>query len=126
MINPQDAIRIQKILIDEFGGLKGVRDKELLESAISRPFQTFNKKDIYFTPIDKAAALIESILINRPFISGNERIGYVLMRLLLMDYGFDIKTTEDKKYSLILAIVNGSLKFDQIVEWLKDKTSMSL
>jgi death-on-curing protein len=85
MINIQDAIHVHEILIDKFGGAKGVRDLSLLESALSRPFQTFDQKDLYPTPIEKSAALIESILINHPFIDGNKRIGYVLMRLLLMD-----------------------------------------
>jgi death-on-curing protein len=46
MIDSRDAIRIQEILIDRFGGSKGIRDITLLESALSRPFQTFDKKDL--------------------------------------------------------------------------------
>jgi len=44
MIDIQDVIRIHEILIDNFGGSQGIRDRGLLESAISRPFQTFDKK----------------------------------------------------------------------------------
>lgn len=83
MIDIKEIIHIQEILIDKFGGVKGVRDLNLLESAISRPFQTFDNTDLYKSPIEKAAAIIESILINHPFIDGNKRIGYVLMRLML-------------------------------------------
>jgi death-on-curing protein len=52
-----------------------LRDKKFLISALKRPFQTFNGKDLYSTPQSKAAAIIESILINHPFIDGNKRFG---------------------------------------------------
>jgi death-on-curing protein len=74
MIAIQDAIHVQEILIDKFGGTKGIRDYGLLDSALSRPFQTFDQKELYPTPIEKAAALIESIVINHP----NETIAYGL------------------------------------------------
>jgi death on curing protein len=125
MIDSDDAIRIQEILIDKFGGSKGIRDINLLESALSRPFQTFDQKDLYPHPIEKAAALIESILINHPFIDGNKRIGYVLMRLLLMEYGLDIYAKENEKYNFVISIAKGDYKFDTIVKWLKDKTITS-
>ncbi len=121
MIDVGDAIRIQEVLIEKFGGAKGIRELKLLESALSRPFQTFDKKDLYPHPIEKAAALIESILINHPFIDGNKRIGYVLMRLLLMEYRMDIQATEDEKYSFVISIAKGEYKFESIVNWIQGK-----
>jgi hypothetical protein len=52
-----------------------------LESALSRPYQTFDENELYNSPVEKAAALIESIIINHPLIDGNKRFGYVAMRL---------------------------------------------
>jgi len=50
---------------------------------------TFDQKDLYPSPAEKASALIESLISNHPFLDGNKRIGYVLMRYYLLSNGFD-------------------------------------
>ena len=119
MIELQDDLNIHNILIDKFGGSKGVRDQGSLESAINRPFATFEKHDLYPTPSDKAAAILESILINHPFIDGNKRTAYVLMRLLLLNYGFDILADQDDKYKMVISASKGDLRFDEIKNWIE-------
>ncbi len=47
MISIRDAERIHNILIEKFGGLKGIRDSALLDSALKRPFQTLSMEDGY-------------------------------------------------------------------------------
>jgi len=58
MISLNDVIKIHEILIEKFGGKKGIRDIKLLQSALNRPFQTFEKKELYPSAIEKAAALL--------------------------------------------------------------------
>ncbi len=122
MIRTNEAIRIHEILIEKFGGTKGIRNIELLESALFRPFHTFDKNDLYKSPIEKAAALIQSLLINHPFLDGNKRIGYVLMRLFLIDNGLDVFADEEEKYQFVISIAEGVFCFDDIVCWLSAKT----
>ena len=74
--------------------------------------------DLYQNPVQKAAALIESIVKNHPFVDGNKRIGYVLIRLMLLDYGLDIISTQDEKYDFVIDIASGRLDFDQICDWI--------
>lgn len=119
MISIGEVLKIHNQLIEKFGGTKGIRDKAALESAIFRPFATFNQKDLYPNPIDKAAAVLESMLINHPFIDGNKRTGYVLMRLILLQHGFDIGTTQAKKYDFVMAVAKGEMNIDTIKSWLK-------
>jgi len=118
MIEFLDAINIQKILIERFGGATGIRDRGLLESALSRPYQTFDGKELYDTPSKKATAVIESIVINHPFIDGNKRFGYVAMRLTLMESGQDIFASQQEKYDFVIKIAKGELKFEGINNWI--------
>jgi death on curing protein len=118
MISVKDAKEIHKLLIDTFGGAHGSRDLTALDAALARPFQTFENNELYTSPIQKAAALIESILINHPFIDGNKRTGYVLMRFFLIDNGLDINASQQEKYNLVISIASGQIKFEEIVEWL--------
>ena len=121
MIDIKDVLNIHNILIDKFGGSKGIRDIGLLESAINRPFATFDNKDLYPTPTEKAAAILESILINHPFLDGNKRTAYVLMRLILLENGLDISSDQDEKYLMIIDASIGKLRFENIRDWIQGR-----
>jgi death on curing protein len=122
MISTSDVIEIHEILIREFGGANGLRDKSALDSALARPFQTFDNSQLYPSILEKAAALIESLLVNHPFIDGNKRTGYTVLRLYLFQYGIDLLASSENKYEFIINIASGTLKFAGIVEWLKQNT----
>ena len=62
MIDLETTLKIHDLLIDEFGGTRGIRDRSLLDSALNRPFQTFDGELLYPTLIDQSAAIIESIV----------------------------------------------------------------
>ena len=118
MIEEKEVLEIHSKLIKAFGGSHGIRDRTLLESAIYRPFMTFDGKDLYETSIEKASAILESIVKNHPFIDGNKRTGYVLMRLLLLANGLDIVATQKEKYDLVIDIIAGKLDFEGIKGWI--------
>ncbi|MEQ9308046.1 MAG: Fic family protein [Balneolaceae bacterium] len=122
MISEKEVFEIHSILIERFGGANGVRDKELLDSALNRPYQTFDGNELYPTPIDKAAAILESIVKNHPFTDGNKRTGYVLARLLLMNEHLDIVAEQEEKYEFVISISTGELSYDQIKDWLHKRT----
>ena len=119
MISQLETEELHKTLIEKFGGTYGLRDAGALQSALHRPFQTFNSTDLYPTTLEKAAALIESILNNHPFIDGNKRTGYVVTLLFLMSNGYDIATEQDTKYKFVIDIASGKMKFDEILDWLR-------
>jgi death-on-curing protein len=122
MIPIKDILTIHKELIDNFGGSHGVRDLISLESALARPFQTYDNTELYKTSLDKASALIESLLINHPFVDGNKRIGYTVLRLFLLQHGLDFTASQASKYDFVIAIATGNLKFEGILSWLTTNT----
>jgi death-on-curing protein len=83
VIGFETTLKIHNLLIDEFGGTRGIRDRSLLDSALIRPFQTFGGELLYPTSLDQSAAIVESIIKNHPFHDGNKRTGYTLMRLAI-------------------------------------------
>jgi death-on-curing protein len=121
MIDSKTAEEVHDILIDKFGGSGGLRDMGLLLSALARPYATFDKQELYPTAIEKASAIFESIIINHPFIDGNKRTAYVLLRLTLLEYDFDISATQNEKYEFAIAASKGDIKIDEIKLWIKEK-----
>jgi len=118
MIDSKEVLTIHEILIEKFGGLKGVRDINVLLSALNRPFATFDGEELHKTINEKAAALIESLVKNHAFIDGNKRTGYVIMRLFMMQNGFDINASYTEKYDFVIDIASGKSEIHEIVNWI--------
>jgi len=122
MIDKAFVIKIHEMLINEYGGTHGIRDINGLESAIARPFASFDRTELYPTVFSKAAALIESLISNHPFIDGNKRVGYFCLRFFLRTHNFDIQATQQDKYNFVISIASGKLPFEEIVKWIKEKS----
>jgi len=122
MISEADILLLHEFSILDYGGAKEIRDRNLLLSAINRPFQTFDGKELYPEPFEKAAALGESLIINHPFVDGNKRTALLAMLALLKEYGIDLSVTDNDLYSFIIKMSTGEKKFEDIVAWLKAKS----
>ena len=118
MISLNDVLFIHKKLIEQYGGSYGVRDQSLLESALQRPFTTYDQQDLYPTPIIKATALLESIITNHPFVDGNKRTGYFLFRAFLLEFDLDISLNDEKKYTFVIDIASGKLKGEELTSFV--------
>lgn len=125
MITKEIILSLHELSIKEYGGSHGLRDEGLMESAIARPYQTFGGDDLYPTPIEKAAAIAESVIINHPFVDGNKRTGFLAMLAVLGEADIVLTAEKDEIYSLVIDISTGEKSFDEIVEWLKKNTNTS-
>lgn len=119
IITIRQVLILHELQIEKYGGLSGIRDTGMLQSAIGRPFATFGGNDLYPDIFTKTAALIQSIIKNHPFLDANKRSAFVSAATLLEmnGYGFFAANKEVVKY--MLAVANENLTVDQISEWLK-------
>jgi len=121
MIDLHEVLDFHNELIEKHGGANGVRDINLLLSALARPYMTFDQQELYPTPAAKAAAIFESIVINHPFMDGNKRTAFLLLRLILQDYDHDVSAEEDDKYEMTISASTGNLRFEGIVGWIEER-----
>ena len=109
-----EAIEAHRLLIEEFGGLAGVRDMALLESAISRP-----QNGYYGNLIDEASALMESLANKHPFHDGNKRISFVMTDTMLRANGYFLDAEAAEAYQAITeAMERHEFRFPMIRAWI--------
>jgi death-on-curing protein len=108
--------------IKEHGGSPGVRDKGLLDSALSRPRNRF-AYDSDSDLCDLAASYGFGIARNHPFIDGNKRVAFQAMYLFLGLNGLRIDASEEEVVALMLTLARSELDESDLAAWLKDHTS---
>jgi len=124
MFDIQTVIALHDEVVKKYGGSLGVREPGSLDAALNRPFQTFGGEDLYNDVFHKAAALIESIILNHPFVDGNKRTGFLLCASFLLDNNIRLTATENARYDFVVNISTGSLSFEEIVSWLQQNTEV--
>lgn len=120
-IEPLDTevvLRIHSAAIARFGGLDGVRDEGLLESALAQPFQTFGGEELYPTLAQKAARYAYGIASNHPFADGNKRTATAVLGTFLRMNGCRFKPRHDELLATMLGVVDGSVSCEQFAEWV--------
>ena len=111
---------LYKLMIEETGGSFGIRDENLLNSALNGIFQTFDGKDLYPTKEEKGALLGYALISNHAFIDGNKRIGVYVMLTFLEVNGIRIKCTDSELIELGLGVAAGEIKYEELLDWILD------
>ncbi|MEU3363401.1 type II toxin-antitoxin system death-on-curing family toxin [Streptomyces pseudogriseolus] len=108
----EDAVDDQRI---------AVRDAGLLESAVHRPSASMFGQEAYADLFDKAAALLQSLAVNHPFVDGNKRTAWVSCVVFLALNGVQLRPDIDAAEQLVIAVATGRLdEFKGISEALRD------
>jgi death on curing protein len=110
-----EASAIHQRLIDAFGGVAGLRDKGLLESALFRP-QTGYYDDL----AQMAAALFESLIINHPFVDGNKRMAFFSCDVFLRLNGWKLDVGADAGYEFIIrSLEQDQCDYSHLLPWIQ-------
>jgi death-on-curing protein len=78
-------------------------------------------RGFYSSPLEKAASLGESLIINHPFLDGNKRTAFLALWALLKEYGIELEVANDDLYHFIISMSTGESKYEDIVAWLNSK-----
>ena len=118
----QDIFELHAQLESAFVLSPGVRDENLLASAVYTPFQTFMGNDLYPSIYDKAAQLCYGIANNHPFTDGNKRTALHSMYVYLIINGFDIMATQQDAENMIIDVAAGNMTNTELGQWLQKNT----
>ena len=118
----QDIYELHTQLENAFVLSSGVRDENLLASAVNTPFQTFMGNNLYPSIYDKAAQLCYGIANNHPFTDGNKRTALHSMYVYLILNGLDITATQQDVENMIIDVAAGNMTNTELAQWLRENT----
>ena len=118
-----EIIEIHNYQIENFGGASGVRDMELLKSAISMPSATFGGTFLHPTIYEMAAAYLFHLVENHPFVDGNKRVGAMAALVFLDMNGIDFEASDEEFTAMVLRVASGKMLKAEITLFLKKHSS---
>lgn len=114
----EKVLLLHQLIIKETGGIDGIRDISLLESALESAYTTFDGKELYPTKEEKAARIAFSLINNHAFIDGNKRIGiYVLITFLEVN-GISIEVTNLELEQAGIKLASGQMSDKDLLDWI--------
>jgi death-on-curing protein len=117
-----EVIEIHNDQIERYGGHSGIRDINLLKSAIAMPSAGFGEDYLHTDIYEMAAAYIYHIIRNHPFIDGNKRTGAAASIVFLLMNGIDINAEEDSFENIILSAAEGKIDKAALAQYFRSNT----
>ncbi len=114
----EKVLLLHQLITQETGGSSGIRDKNLLDSALQSAYATFDGQELYPTKEEKGAKLGASLVSNHAFVDGNKRIGMYIMLTFLESNGIKILATNEEVVEMGLALADGSKKYQDLLDWI--------
>ena len=118
----QEVNLINSNQINQYGGVYGLRDEKLLDSAINYPQAAFNEKYLHPNIYRMASAYMYALIKNHPFIDGNKRTGTAAAILFLAFNNVTVMTYNDELVDLAITIAESKINEPEIAQFLKSKS----
>ncbi|EKD32715.1 MAG: hypothetical protein ACD_76C00161G0014 [uncultured bacterium] len=119
---PEEILVIHDLIINEIGGLHGVRDTGLLISSCERPKTSVFGKEQFEGVHAKAATYLDSIARNHVFSDGNKRTAIASAARFIEINGFELVASNKEVEDFVLRVATQHLEIDVIADWFKSKT----
>lgn len=104
-----EVLEIHRDQISRYGGTTGIRDIELLKSALGMPAATYGGEFLHTDVFEMAAAYLFRLVKNHPFLDGNKRVGAVAALVFLLLNGHDCDAPEDDFAEMVLSVARGEI-----------------
>lgn len=118
------VLLLHQLITEETGGTAGVRDYNLLDSALETAFQTFDGKELYPSKQEKAARIGHSLITNHAFLDGNKRIGMYVVLTFLNVNGISVDPSDEEIVRVGLSLADGRMKYEDLLAWIKDNQNI--
>ncbi len=118
----EECLALHDMMLSDYGGIAGVRDENLLESALARPQQIFAYGKPNMT--DMAAAYVAGVVKNHPFLDGNKRTGFMLGAGFLELNGFEFHAQEADAALRTLALAAGEMTEAEFAAWMESNSTL--
>ena len=119
----EQIIELHDDIVAQSGGSHGIRDINLIDSAINAPFQTFGGYELYPTFEEKVARLAYNLTMNHAFFDGNKRIGAGALGLLLEVNNVDLIANDKEVIDVFLDLASEKIGYEEFLEWIKKHIS---
>ena len=115
----QEVLEIHRDQVTRYGGTAGIRDLDLLKSALGMPGATFNGEFLHTDVYEMAAAYLFHLVKNHPFLDENKRVGAVAALVFLTLNGHDFQAPEDNLAETVLAVARGEIGKSEVTVFLR-------
>ena len=116
--NKDKLLLLHQLLSQETGGALGVRDLDLLDSALESVYASFDGQELYPSKEEKGARLGYSLISNHAFVDGNKRIGTYIMLMFLETNGIKLNCHDEDIVEVGLSVASGKMTYEDLVQWI--------